>query len=149
MIDGLTANKPRIRRQDLKPGECLCTYCTAKCCRYFALPIDAPETWEDFDHLRWFMFHGRVAVFVEDETWFLMVFADCQHLLPDNRCGIYQDRPGVCQAYSTDNCEYDDDACYDQYFETAEQIWEYAEAVLPPRKRSRANRRVELPVLSG
>ena len=34
----------KIRRKDLPPGHSLCEYCTAKCCRYFALPIDAPET---------------------------------------------------------------------------------------------------------
>jgi Fe-S-cluster containining protein len=68
------------------------------------------------------MFHGRVALFVENETWYLMVFADCQHLQPDNRCGVYHERPGICRAYSTDNCEYDDDASYDKYFETADVV---------------------------
>ena len=84
---------PKFRREDLKPGEWLCSYCTAKCCRYFALPIDTPTTWQDFDYLRWFMMHGRVSLFVEGETWYLMVYADCQHLLPDNRCGTYETRP--------------------------------------------------------
>ncbi|MGH7199969.1 MAG: YkgJ family cysteine cluster protein [Planctomycetaceae bacterium] len=139
--------KPLKRREDLKPGEVLCSYCTAKCCRYFAFPIDEPETWEDYDHLRWYMFHGRVSVFVEDDVWYLMIFADCEHLLPDNRCGAYETRPQVCRSYSTENCEYDDDQCYDKLFETAEQIWEYAEAVLPPLPR-RKNGRIMLPVLS-
>ena len=31
--------------------------------------------------------------------------------------------------------------------ETPEQLWEYAEAILPPRRRKRANQPVELPVL--
>ena len=138
---------PKVKRSDLKPGEVLCAYCTARCCRYFALPIDTPETWKDFDFLRWFMMHGRVSVFVEDETWYLMVHADCKHLQEDNRCGAYHDRPQICRSYSTRNCEYDNDGCYDKLFETPEQIWEYAEAVLPPRRRKRANQRVELPVL--
>lgn len=122
----------RIRREDLKPGENLCTHCTAKCCRYFALPIDTPKTSRDFDHLYWYMIHGRVGIFVDGETWYLMVFGDCEHLQPDHRCGIYQDRPQICRDYTTDNCEYEDDGVYDKYFETAEQIREYAEAVLPP-----------------
>lgn len=139
--------KPAVRREDLKPGEVLCQYCTAKCCRYFALPIDTPETREDFDHIRWFMLHGSVTVFVEDEAWYLCVHADCKHILPDNRCGIYEDRPNICRTYTTDSCEYDDDAVYDKYFETPEQLWEYAEAVLPPPQR-KANQPVRLPVLS-
>ena len=138
----------KFKREDLKPGEVLCSYCTAKCCRYFALPIDAPTAWEDFDHMRWYLMHGRVSIFVDGETWFLMVHNDCQHLLADHRCGVYEDRPGICRRYSTTNCEYEDDACYDKLFETPEQIWEYAEAVLPPRKkRKSANPLRQLPVL--
>jgi Fe-S-cluster containining protein len=138
-----------VPREKVPPGEVLCAYCTGKCCRYFALPIETPTTWKDFDYIRWYMFHGRVAVFVEDGTWYLMVYADCQHLLPDNRCGVYETRPQICRDYTTDECEYDNDACYDQFFETAEQIWEYAEAVLPPKKRQTAVNEVRLPVLSA
>lgn len=137
----------KIKREDLKAGEVLCSYCTAKCCRYFALPIDTPETLQDFDHLRWYMIHRRVSLFVEDETWYLMVHADCEHLQEDHRCGIYEDRPQICRAYTTDECEYDDDTCYDQFFETAEQIWEYAEAILPPQKKRKSNKPLtELPM---
>ena len=139
----------KFRRKDLKPGEVLCEHCTAKCCRYFALPIDTPETREDYDFIRWYLMHGRASVFVEDDTWYLTIHADCQHLQDDNRCGIYDERPQICRDYSTVDCEFDDDECYEKLFETAEQIWEYAEAVLPPRKRRRASQPVQLPVLSG
>ena len=40
--------KRKPHRKDLKPGEILCSYCEAKCCCYFALHIDTPETWKDF-----------------------------------------------------------------------------------------------------
>lgn len=141
----------KFRREDLKPGEVLCAYCTGKCCRYFALQIDEPETREDFDHIRWYMLHGPVSVFVEDGTWYLMVMSDCQHLLPDNRCGGYETRPQICRTYTTDNCEFDDDACYDKLFETAEQLWEYAEAVLPMPKpaKKKSNQPLSLPVIAG
>ena len=139
--------KPKVKREDLKPGEVLCEYCTAKCCRYFALPLDTPETRDDYNHIRWYMMHGNVSIFVEDDTWFLLVYADCKHILTDNRCGIYEDRPGICRRYTTVNCEYDDDSTYEKFFETPEQLWEYAEAVLPPRRRKRANQPIALPVL--
>ena len=38
----------RIDRDDLPAGKVLCEYCTAKCCRYFALPIETPEDFSDF-----------------------------------------------------------------------------------------------------
>jgi Fe-S-cluster containining protein len=141
--------RPKFRRADLKPGENLCSYCTAKCCRYYALPIDTPTTWQEFDYIRWFMIHGRTAIFVDDDTWYLMVYGDCQHLLPDYRCGIYETRPQICRDYSFNECEYDNDGCYDKFFESAEQIWEYAEAVLPPKPKPKKKAGLpSLPVIS-
>jgi Fe-S-cluster containining protein len=118
------------KREDLKPGEVLCQYCTAKCCRYFALPIDTPDVQQDFDYLRWYLLHDRASVFTEDGTWYLLVHTRCQHLQDDNRCGIYATRPQICRDYTTDNCEYEDEWTYDHYFETSEQVQQYAEAVL-------------------
>ena len=130
------SNNPKPAREDLKPGEVLCQHCTGKCCRYFALPIEEPKNRKDFDFVRWYLLHQRATVFVEDETWYLMVHTDCKHLQADHRCGIYATRPQICRDYTTDNCEYEDDWVYDQYFETPEQVEEYAEAVLGPRKGS-------------
>ena len=42
--------------------------------------------------------------------------------------------------YTTDECEYDDDWSFTKIFETPGQIWEYAEAMLPPRKARKPNR---------
>ncbi len=123
-----------MTRKELPKGEVLCSYCTARCCRYFSLPIETPKTWEDYDAIRWYMFHGKVHLFVDNGKWYLVVFADCEHLQPDNRCGTYETRPNICRKYSTSFCEYDNDTLYQQLFECAEQLWEYAEAVLPPRK---------------
>ena len=122
------------RREDLKPGEILCQHCNAKCCRYFALPIDTPTTRKDFEYIRWYLLHERAAVFTEDGTWYLLVHTRCKHLGDDDLCGNYQTRPRVCREYGTDKCEYEDDWVYDHYFETPEQVEEYAEAVLRPPK---------------
>ncbi|MGL4943274.1 MAG: YkgJ family cysteine cluster protein [Thermoguttaceae bacterium] len=123
------------KREDLAAGEVLCMYCAAKCCRYFALPIDKPETWQEFDFARWFLLHDRATVFVDDDdpTWHLLVHTTCKHLRSDNLCGIYETRPQICRDYTTDKCEYEDMWVYDQYFELPEQIEEYGEAVLGPR----------------
>lgn len=126
-----------ISRKDVPKGAVLCEFCTAKCCRYFALQIDTPTSWSDFDHIRWYMLHGRISVFVEDDVWYLMVHADCKALQDDNRCGIYETRPGICRKYSTDNCEFDDDTTYEKFFETPEQMWDYAQVVCGPRKKPR------------
>lgn len=120
----------RMTRENLPAGKSLCEYCTAKCCRYFALPIDTPDTTRDLDFMRWFLLHERASVFVEDESWYLLVHTVCKHLQSDNRCGIYETRPEICREYTTDNCEYDEDAVYEKYFETPEQVAEYMEATV-------------------
>ena len=135
MAPSVVPKKPR--RSELKPGEVACTYCTAKCCRYFALPIEKPTDWTDFEYIRWYVMHGRTAIFVEDDNWFLCVHAVCQHLQPDNRCGVYETRPPICSDYSSQTCEYEEDGLYDGYFETPDQVYEYTEALLgPPPGRS-------------
>ena len=145
----MSETRKPVRREDLKPGENLCSYCTAKCCRYFALPISKPKTWADFDFIRWYMMHGSVSIFVEDVTWYLMVHADCKHLLDDHRCGTYETRPEICRSYTTEKCEFEDDACYSQLFESPEQLWEYAAAILPPKKKKqKADEPISLPVVS-
>jgi Fe-S-cluster containining protein len=140
--------KPKVRRDQLKPGECLCSFCTGKCCRYFSLPIDNPTTWNDYDSIRWYLAHGRTAVYVEQGQWYLLVYSRCNHLTSDNRCGIYLNRPRICREYTTDNCEYDVETVFDKLFETPEQIWEYAEAVLRPRPRPVRARGGSLPIVT-
>lgn len=124
----------KLKRSDLPAGDCLCNYCTAKCCQYFALGLDNPTKHKDWEYIRWFLLHDAASIFMEEDTWYLLVQTRCQHLLPDNRCGIYETRPTICREYSTDNCEYEDDYLYERYLETAEQVAEYMETVLPRKK---------------
>jgi Fe-S-cluster containining protein len=142
-----TRTPPKPRRDQLRPGQCLCEFCTGKCCRYFCLPIDTPETWDDYDSIRWYLAHGQTLVYVEKKTWYLLVFTRCKFLTRDNRCGIYLNRPKICREYSTDDCEYDSEWEFEKIFETPEQIWEYAEAVLPPRRPKRPRRTRPTPAL--
>jgi Fe-S-cluster containining protein len=139
----------KLRREAVPPGEVLCKYCTAKCCRYFALPIDGPTSYKDFEYMRWFLLHDQATVFTEDETWYLLVHTECKHLGSDNLCGIYDTRPQICRDYTTDDCEYEDSWVYERYLETAEQVAEYAEALLPRRPGAslRTPRPALLPVL--
>lgn len=141
-------NRPKKAREDLKPGEVLCDYCVAKCCRYFALPIEKPVDSQDYQYVRWYLLHELATVFTEDEDWYLLVHTPCKHLREDNRCGIYETRPQICRDYTTDSCEYDDDWTYERYFETPEQIEEYAEAILQkPGQDIRSARPPLLPVV--
>ena len=142
-----TATTTKVSREQLKPDEVLCDHCTAKCCRYFALPIETPKSRKDFEFIRWYLLHAQAAIFTEDDDWYLLVHTVCKHLLEDNRCGIYDTRPQICRDYSTKNCEYEDDWTYERYFETPEQVAEYAEAVLPKSGNCRSRRPNLLPII--
>lgn len=139
----------RLRREEIASHEVLCDHCTAKCCKYFALPIERPTEKGDYEFIRWFLLHGHATVFTEEKSWYLLVHTECKHLQPDQRCGIYDTRPQICRDYSTKDCEYEDDWVYERYFETAEQVSEFAEAVLPPenRRNIRSPRPALLPIV--
>ena len=98
-----------------------CHLCTASCCRYFALQLDKPSTKQDHDHIRWYLMHEGIAVWVQDGDWYLEVRTTCRHLQPDNRCGIYETRPQICRDYGLpgdDPCEFfTADLEYDLLFE--------------------------------
>ena len=117
-------------RDSLAPDEVLCDHCNAKCCKYFALPIEAPLDEEDYDVIRWYVLHEGATVFTDDDQWYILIHSSCRHLKSNNLCGIYETRPQICRDYTTDQCEYENDWTYEMYFETPEQIQEYAEAVL-------------------
>jgi len=134
----------KIDRKNLPEGEVLCEYCTAKCCRYFALPIENPDTYSELEYLRWFLLHERASVFKEDDDWYLLVHTQCKHLQDNNMCGIYDTRPEICREYTTKNCEYDDDWTYEFYLETAEQVGDYTEAVIQPKGKSIRSRKPAL-----
>ena len=142
------SRRRRPRRDELKPGQCLCDFCTGKCCKYFSLPIDAPQSWDDYDSIRWYLAHGQTLIYVVEEQWYLLVKTRCQYLTGDNRCKIYFNRPKICREYTTDECEYEEDWSFTKMFETPEQIWEYAEAMLPPRRKPKARGGQGLPILS-
>jgi hypothetical protein len=79
--------------------------------RSFTLPIDPPTCWDDYDAVRWYLAHGTCRVYLDRNRWFLVV--------------------------TTEGPMPPDDQPRDRVFETPEQVWEYAAAILPPRRPSR------------
>jgi len=118
----------KINRDKLPKGGNLCEYCTAKCCKYFALPIDIPETFEELEYIRWYLLHDRASVFKEEDDWYLLVHTTCEHLLADNRCGIYETRPQICRDHSNDGCEFEGPSGhedFDIFFPDYESLLDY------------------------
>jgi len=104
-----------------------CEKCTGLCCSYFALPIETPDSKEDYDDIRWYLCHKDVTVFVEDGDWYLNVKNVCRHLSPkDYRCRIYEKRPRICRGYRHADCDYTEgEYDYELHFTDDKQMQEY------------------------
>ncbi len=120
----------------------LCEHCVGMCCRYLALPIEAPEDRAEFDDIRWYLLHEGVSVFVEDGDWYIYFAADCRHLQHDYSCGIYQTRPRICRQYTTENCDYHSgEYGWEQHFTCPEHLDEYAREFFADERRRRTKPR--------
>ncbi|MHC4885526.1 MAG: YkgJ family cysteine cluster protein [Planctomycetota bacterium] len=106
----------------------LCDRCHAKCCRYYALEIDTPESLDEFEDLRWYMTHGNTVIYVEDETWHLHIENRCEHLNDQFRCMIYEKRPTICRKHKPVDCEFSEPWAYDLKFTCLEELELYIQA---------------------
>jgi Fe-S-cluster containining protein len=106
-----------------KEGAHPCHECTA-CCSYIALEIDEPTTNREYDYIRWYLFRPNVKVYVDwDGDWHLQVDSDCQHLLPNGLCGVYETRPNICRDFDWRDCEkHNDDPAEKWLFTTPEEF---------------------------
>jgi len=117
----------------------MCSQCQSKCCRYFCFEIDKPDSFEEFENLRWFILHEGITIHVDEGDWFMSVNNKCKWLADDGRCINYENRPMICRGYTTENCDATGgDYEYDELFETADQIAEYARKKLGRKKYEKA-----------
>jgi Fe-S-cluster containining protein len=108
-------------------GKGQCEKCTGLCCRYFALPIETPETRADYDDIRWYLCHKDITVFVEDGDWYLNVKNKCRHLSEkDYTCLIYDKRPRICRKYKHSDCDLvEGEYEYELHFTSEKDVDEY------------------------
>jgi len=121
-----------------------CVECGARCCKYFCFEVDTPDSYEEFEDVRWYLCHEGVTVHVEDGDWYIAIENRCRKLGADDRCVAYEDRPLICRTYPTDKCDFTDgDYDYDILFRTPEAVEAYARKALGDEKfeRERAKAR--------
>ena len=116
----------------------ICSQCGAKCCQYFCFENDEPETFEQFEDVRWFLCHEGVTVHIDEGDWYIAIANRCRMLDDRNRCTIYEDRPLICRSYSPENCDHTSgNYDYDEEFLTPEDLERYARKTLGDRKYER------------
>jgi len=87
------------------PGSHPCSECGA-CCAYVAVEIDNPSSFDDYDHIHWYLTHRGVSVYIDWEgDWFIEFETVCEHRTESSTCGIYEERPKICSDFSWNECE--------------------------------------------
>ncbi len=84
--------------------------CPRGCCNHLSVPIDEPESWRDFDDIRWYVAHRSVSVHKDHEGDWLVTF----HTRPMTACA-------KCDA---DACSSDDQD-YPVVFSTMDDVDSY------------------------
>lgn len=105
-----------------------CSFCHgAKCCTYVTEALETPRSKYDFEHLLWQISHENVQIYKDDDGWCIMFDSQCKHLLPGNRCNIYDVRPQICRDHDNDYCEYDEPAekGFELFFDSYESLHKY------------------------
>src|SRR3972149_674299 len=82
-----------------------CNDCEGECCKRIAIPIDNPETLEDYEDLKWYLYHTGLTIYVDNEDdWLVQVPVGCKHL-KGGKCVIYDKRPPICRKSAVADCE--------------------------------------------
>jgi Fe-S-cluster containining protein len=105
-----------------------CGFCTnSKCCTYITEELATPRSMHDFDHMLWQLSHRDVHAYKDEDGWFLLINNPCLQLLPDGRCGIYDDRPLICRQYTNEYCEFDEDSSegFELFFDSYDSLLSY------------------------
>ncbi|MGB2823377.1 MAG: YkgJ family cysteine cluster protein [Phycisphaerae bacterium] len=120
----------------------MCKECGGSCCQYFCFEIDEPDSFEEFDDIRWFLMHEDITVHVDEGDWYISIANRCKALGEDGRCAIYEDRPLICRRYKMDTCDFTGgDYGYDEHFRTPEEIEAHARKVLGKKAYKQARKK--------
>lgn len=112
-----------------------CRKCPARCCRYFCFEIDKPDTYEDFENIRWYLTHQNISVHIDNEgDWCILIDNKCRNLIktPQGlRCKDYDNRPLICRKFSPANCDFTKGGYeLEEDFRTPAQLQAYARRML-------------------
>lgn len=124
-----------------------CKKCDANCCRYFCFEIDKPDTFGEFEDIRWYLMHEGVSVHVDSKgDWYISIENICKMLRQGRngaQCADYENRPLICRKHSPETCEFTVGQFeYDELFTTPEQLVDYARRMLGEKSYARSRARM-------
>ncbi|MFH1829418.1 MAG: YkgJ family cysteine cluster protein [Pseudomonadota bacterium] len=132
-----------MQKKEKQPS--MCHRCS-RCCAYFCLEIDEPESLHEYDDLAWIVAHQKTAIHVTGKTWELVVHNPCQHLGADGVCRIYDKRPRICRKHVPGDCEFGQKHLHDydevdHIFCNMDDLWAYRAERIKQRRSKAAKKR--------
>ena len=122
----MARSKNKSTGKKKKVVELPCSKCIpAKCCMYYSIEIDEPESMEDYDDLLWIIAHRDTEIYVDEGRWFVMVRNPCRFYDPVKGCLIYPKRPRICREHTIEECEYFSAYDFELHFHTYEDLERY------------------------
>lgn len=91
-----------------------CKDCTAECCKHIAVPIDPPETWEDYQRIKSYIVHEGVSCYLDvEDDWVVEFLTKCGQL-NGNKCMAWgtKEYPSICGEYEMDTCVMNEEGEY-------------------------------------
>ena len=115
-----------------------CEQCTAECCHDVTVEIDAPETLDDWKHIRWMVAHKNVSVYLDNEDDWVVEFQTPCDMLDGNRCRIYKTRPKICKDHALDSCVRNGVGKVEKLrFDTLDQVEKHIEETIKPKLKKK------------
>lgn len=109
-------------------GKNPCSSCIpAKCCMYFSIEIDRPESISDFEDILWIIAHEDVEIYTYRRRWFAMVRNPCRFYDPSRGCSIYESRPRICRNHKKGECELNGPYDFDLHFRSYDEFARFVE----------------------
>ena len=113
-------------KKGVRKDSSICRECVpAKCCMYFSVEVDAPETKRDFNDFLWMIAHRDVEIYTRRRRWYLMIRTPCRFYDPTRGCIIYPARPRICRLHHPDECEFDEGYDFNLHFRSYEDLERY------------------------
>jgi len=82
-----------------------CDKCDDNCCKILVVEIEAPRTRDDFQDIKWYLYHPGISVYIDlDDAWNVQFDSQCKYLDENGKCLIYDKRPPVCRESAVEDC---------------------------------------------
>ena len=110
-----------------------CDECGGECCKILVIEVETPESKDDFEDIKWYLYHPGVKVYIDVYNhWNVQFDTKCKYLSDDNKCLIYNKRPPVCRQAEVKDCHKNKKEIK-KFFNSVEEFEAYLKSISPSK----------------